>query len=449
MHPQKKRKHETIGKLGRMPQSTVDPVVVLGQRARSGLRHIGLQLAAVRIELGESRKPLAEPLDILTDIGGLSVKRVGDRGQHARKAGHPLTILGRKVGAAVKRLAVRRQEHGERPSAASGQELHGVHVDLVEVGTLLAIDFDRNKVFVHQLRNLFVLERLALHHVAPMACRIADREEDGLVLGARPRERLVAPRVPIHRIVGVLAQVGTLLVDEAVGLAPGGLVAVLVAHCDSCLPGAVRRRPDVLDASMRRIGLLSGVNHTRDVSPRKSRKSARARFIERPNACRLARVLEPHGAGCEPDCEMESTADPRRADERIDAGRTFAAGTSPEPASDATIEIFGYAVSWRAAATAVLMLAAVMFFARLGARALWASEFRWAEIAREMRLTSRYFWPTINGRVYYDKPLGSYWLVLAAARLTGGLERDFGAAALRDRRIARRMAGDAGRATTL
>ena len=68
------------------------------------------------------------------------------------------------------------------------------------------------------------------------------------------------------------------------------------------------------------------------------------------------------------------------------------------------------------------MLAAVLFFARLGARALWSSEFRWAEIAREMQLTSRYFWPTINGRVYFDKPLGSYWLVLAATRLTGGLD---------------------------
>ena len=53
----------------------------------------------------------------------------------------------------------------------------------------------------------------------------------------------------------------------------------------------------------------------------------------------------------------------------------------------------------------MLGLAAIIFFARLGARALWASEFRWAEIAREMQLTSNYFWPTINGRPYYDKPL--------------------------------------------
>ena len=69
----------------------------------------------------------------------------------------------------------------------------------------------------------------------------------------------------------------------------------------------------------------------------------------------------------------------------------------------------------------MLVLTAILYFARLGARALWASEFRWAEIAREMVRTGNYFWPTINGHLYYDKPLGSYWLVLASMPLTGGL----------------------------
>ncbi len=68
-----------------------------------------------------------------------------------------------------------------------------------------------------------------------------------------------------------------------------------------------------------------------------------------------------------------------------------------------------------------MALTAILFFMRLGARALWSSEFRWGEIAREMIRTGNYFWPTINGHLYYDKPLGSYWLVLAATRLTGGL----------------------------
>ena len=73
-------------------------------------------------------------------------------------------------------------------------------------------------------------------------------------------------------------------------------------------------------------------------------------------------------------------------------------------------------------ALAVLLLAASLFFIRLGDRSLWGSEGRWSEVTREMRLTQNYFWPTINGRVYYDKPLPSYWLIAAAARLTGGVD---------------------------
>lgn len=72
-------------------------------------------------------------------------------------------------------------------------------------------------------------------------------------------------------------------------------------------------------------------------------------------------------------------------------------------------------------AVVVLGLTAALFFARLGARALWSSEFRWGEIAREMIVSHNYFWPTINGKVYYDKPLGSYWLVVAATWLTGSM----------------------------
>ena len=79
------------------------------------------------------------------------------------------------------------------------------------------------------------------------------------------------------------------------------------------------------------------------------------------------------------------------------------------------------AMRFRLRAGCVLILAAILFFARLGARALWSSEFRWAEIAREMVVTHNYFWPTINGRVYYDKPLGSYWLVIFSTPFTGGL----------------------------
>jgi 4-amino-4-deoxy-L-arabinose transferase-like glycosyltransferase len=90
--------------------------------------------------------------------------------------------------------------------------------------------------------------------------------------------------------------------------------------------------------------------------------------------------------------------------------------TSPSPADNRE-----QASVWRIGAWAVLGLTTILFFVRLGARALWSSEYRWAEIAREMLRTGNYFWPTLDGRLYYDKPLGSYWLVVASTWVTGGM----------------------------
>jgi 4-amino-4-deoxy-L-arabinose transferase-like glycosyltransferase len=88
---------------------------------------------------------------------------------------------------------------------------------------------------------------------------------------------------------------------------------------------------------------------------------------------------------------------------------------------DSRADLAESSIDWRLAGWGVIALTAILYFTRLGARALWSSEFRWAEISREMIRTGNYFWPTINGHLYYDKPLGSYWLVLAATWITGGL----------------------------
>ena len=85
---------------------------------------------------------------------------------------------------------------------------------------------------------------------------------------------------------------------------------------------------------------------------------------------------------------------------------------------------------WRWAAGLVLLLTALLYFVRLGDRALWASEFRWGEVAREMLLTHDFFWPTINGHLYYDKPLGSYWLVGVPVSVYLGFRTRLGPAGL-------------------
>ena len=63
---------------------------------------------------------------------------------------------------------------------------------------------------------------------------------------------------------------------------------------------------------------------------------------------------------------------------------------------------------------------ALFFF--LGYNALWASEDRWGEIAREMLISGDWLHPAINWQVYFDKPPLSYWLILPFAMLRGGVD---------------------------
>ena len=140
-----------------------------------------------------------------------------------RNDGHAVAVLVREVRPGEEGPAVGRQERRQRPAAAAGHRLHGVHVDRVQVGPLLAVDLDRDEVLVHQGRRLRVLERLSLHHVAPVAGRVPDRQQDRLVLRAGAFEGLLAPGEPVHGVRGVLQQVRARLVLEAVhGRGPPG-----------------------------------------------------------------------------------------------------------------------------------------------------------------------------------------------------------------------------------
>ncbi|MCX8110718.1 MAG: glycosyltransferase family 39 protein [Syntrophorhabdaceae bacterium] len=63
-----------------------------------------------------------------------------------------------------------------------------------------------------------------------------------------------------------------------------------------------------------------------------------------------------------------------------------------------------------------------MMLPGLSIRSLWGSEGRWAVIAREMMESGNYFLPTINGMVYFDKPLLSYWVIIPFSLKSGVTE---------------------------
>src|SRR5258708_27778344 len=76
-----------------------------------------------------------------------------------------------EIGAAIKRLPLWREKYGHGPTAASGEHLHGLHINFVNVRTFFAIDLDIDKKIIHQPGDLFIFEGLVLHHMAPMARR--------------------------------------------------------------------------------------------------------------------------------------------------------------------------------------------------------------------------------------------------------------------------------------
>ena len=141
----------------------------------------------------------------------------GDGVQHLAERGQPVSGAGREVGAGVERATVRGEEHAHRPTTLAGQRLGGGHEHRVDVRPLLPVHLDRDEVGVQLGGPARILERLVRHHVTPVAGRVPHRQEHRYVAALRLRERLVAPRPPVHRVVRVLAQVGAGRVGEAVG----------------------------------------------------------------------------------------------------------------------------------------------------------------------------------------------------------------------------------------
>jgi len=91
--------------------------------------------------------------------------------QEIAERGHAVAGLFGKIRATEKRPSVVAiEEHGQRPATATlGDELVRGLVDLVDVGTLFAVDFDVDEQLVHQGRRGVILEGLVRHDMAPVA----------------------------------------------------------------------------------------------------------------------------------------------------------------------------------------------------------------------------------------------------------------------------------------
>src|SRR5260221_13946925 len=142
--------------------------------------------------------------------------------QHRGKSWHHLLSIApvarRKIGAPIIRTPIRCEEDGHSPTALTGQSLYRLHIDVVDIRSLLAVYLYRDKMLVHLSRDILVLERFALHDMAPVASRVSNTEQDRFILLLRFLQSFFTPRIPVYRIMRVLKQIWTRLINEPVGV---------------------------------------------------------------------------------------------------------------------------------------------------------------------------------------------------------------------------------------
>ena len=213
---QQELEHRGGRELGRAAEAPVGRVVLRAQPRDGGVERPRVHRVGRGLEPRPAAQPLGDAGAAGADVVAALLPGVRHRLEHLAPARHAHALLGREVGAGVEGHLLGREEDVQRPAAGAGHGLAGLHVDRVEVRALLAVELHAHEQLVHQPRGFLVLEGLALHHVAPVAGGIADREQDRPVLLARASQGLLAPGMPVHRVVLVLEEVGRGLVGQAV-----------------------------------------------------------------------------------------------------------------------------------------------------------------------------------------------------------------------------------------
>ena len=160
---------------------------------------------------------LGDLLGTLLDLVLLVLPCIRHTEQDLPETRHAVAWFLGKIGAAVERPALRCEKDGHRPTAVPRHRGDGTHIYTVQIRPLLTIHLDIDKMLVHQQSRFIVFEGLVGHHVAPVAGRIADAQQDGLVFRFRQAQGSLPPWMPVHRIVYVLQQIGARLFYQVVG----------------------------------------------------------------------------------------------------------------------------------------------------------------------------------------------------------------------------------------
>src|SRR4029078_2687259 len=111
-------------------------------------------------------------------------------------------VLWKKVASGKEGLEVRREKQIVGRAAGAGQNLPRKNKGLVDIRALFPVHLDVDEPLIHQRGDRGIGVNRPLGDVTPVTSAVSDREEDQLILRPRCPNRLLAPWVPIHWVVG-------------------------------------------------------------------------------------------------------------------------------------------------------------------------------------------------------------------------------------------------------
>src|SRR5580700_364113 len=194
-------------KLGRLPEPPMLRIKHAERRILNRIDNARRNPPALPGKRLRLRNRTLDHLRLLDHVAMFFFVGVGNAQQHALETRTPVTIVRRKIRPTVKRLAIRSEKRSERPSALPADRAHRSLVPAVNIRTLVAIHFHRNEIVIHNRGYFGIVIRLAVHHMAPVAPYRANVEQHRLVLPPRRRKRLLAPLMPLNRLMHGRSQV--------------------------------------------------------------------------------------------------------------------------------------------------------------------------------------------------------------------------------------------------
>ena len=206
-----------MGELLLSRDASVDGVELASKGVRAFLQHRLVRDAFFHEGFPALREGLVERIRLPQRVRAVRPVVFGHREEHPTESRPTVGVLRREVRPAVEGLPVGREEPRERPSSLTRDGADRLLVPGVDVGPLVSVDLDRDEMFVDDLRQFRVLVGLAVDHMAPVAPRGPDVQEDRPIELLGTPERLLAPRIPVDRLVRRSLEVGGGLLREAIG----------------------------------------------------------------------------------------------------------------------------------------------------------------------------------------------------------------------------------------